>query len=60
MINKCLVCNIELDEKAKQNGIEICSQYCDAKYSGYPMPYDYSEVLQTIINNLGEGKIEWD
>ena len=49
--NSCLICGKELDKETAQHGNGTCSEYCNAKYSGYPMPHDYSECLQKLVDN---------
>ena len=49
--NSCLICGKKLDAQTAKQGNGTCSEYCNAKYSGYPMPSDYSEGLQKLINN---------
>lgn len=47
----CLVCEKVLDKETIEHGNGTCSEYCNAKYSGYPMPFDYSVGLQVLANN---------
>ena len=49
--NSCLICGKELDKETSEHGNGTCSEYCNAKYSGYPMPHDYSEGLQKLVDN---------
>jgi len=49
--NSCLICDKELDSEIIEHGNGTCSEYCNAKYSGYPMPSDYSEGLQKLVDN---------
>jgi len=49
--NSCLVCGKQLVKETAEHGNGTCSEYCNAKYSGYPMPHDYSEGLQKLVNN---------
>lgn len=52
--NSCLICGKELDKETAEYGNGTCSEYCNAKYSGYPMPSDYSEGLQKLVDNCCE------
>lgn len=47
----CLVCEKVLDKETIEHGNGTCSEYCNAKYSGYPMPSDYSVGLQMLVDN---------
>lgn len=49
--NSCLICGKELDKETAEHGNGTCSEYCNAKHSGYPMPSDYSEGLQKLVDN---------
>jgi hypothetical protein len=49
--NSCLICGKDLDSETIEHGNGTCSEYCNAKYSGYPMPYDYSSGLQMLVDN---------
>jgi hypothetical protein len=52
--NKCLVCEKELTQEEIEHSNGTCSEYCNAVYSGYPMPHSYSVGLQNIIDNIEE------
>lgn len=49
--SSCLVCEKELNKETIEHGNSTCSEYCNAKYSGYPMPSDYSVGLQMLVDN---------
>ena len=47
----CLICEKEMDKETIEHGNGTCSEYCNAKFSGYPMPSDYSVGLQKLVDN---------
>jgi hypothetical protein len=49
--SSCLICEKEMDKETIEHGNGACSEYCNAKFSGYPMPSDYSVGLQKLIDN---------
>jgi len=51
-MNHCIICNSKLTKEIIKYGNGTCSEYCNAKHSGYPMPSDYSASLQLLVDNL--------
>lgn len=49
--SSCLICKKEMDKENIEHGNGTCSEYCNAKFSGYPMPSDYSVGLQKLVDN---------
>ena len=49
--SSCLICEKEMDKETIEHGNGTCSEYCNAKFSGYPMPSDYSVGLQKLVDN---------
>jgi len=49
--SSCFICKKEMDKETIEHGNGTCSEYCNAKFSGYPMPSDYSVGLQKLVDN---------